>query len=872
MGEVFKARDLALQRFVAIKILPRDRVLDPAWRERFFVEARAASALNHPNIVTIHEIGQHTGIDFLVMEYIAGKTLDQVLRHGPLPLKAVLAYTVQLADALSAAHSAGIVHRDIKPSNLIITSAGRVKVLDFGLAKSVEPQVASEDTTVAVDPHTAVNSLLGTPAYMSPEQAEGKPVDKRTDVFSMGAVLYEMIAGKSPFSGGSNAAVLAAVLTHEPRPLREIAPEIPVELDRLISRCLRKDPARRIQDMHDVKLTLEEIQAELDSSSPAVISGAKPKHRTRRGWWKASAAALTAFLLGGVWFWFKPFDHSSVLSPRQFTFDRGLTTTPAISPDGNLIAYASDRAGRGDLDIWVQYRAGNPVRITRDQADESEPSFSPDGTEIAFRSSRNGGGIYIASSLGSGEPRLVANGDFHRPLFSPDGVSLLFLNPHPAVRKAYLVKADDPGGSLREIAPGWNTYQAIWSPDGKQILFIGDKPGEFNTGGPFVVSKDGGPLQPVAAPDITAGEPGQVHLETLCQWLGDDRVLLEAGVDSDTQLWVSRLHRHPWRAEWGHPLTLGTGAARGASASREGSLVFSNQESESDIWSLPFDSRQLRVTGEARRLTQDTLDEEYPTISDDGRRLAFSISDASAMTAWKPWLMDMTTGQMQAATGTLTERGYRPVISPDGEQIAFTGNGTNTYVVPTNGGTIRKIASGSPVIWSWTADGRALFQLLPGPPVGFALIAVADGKQIGKLQRKHNVFQAHMSHDGHWLMAHEPGVGLLIAPVSGAGFPPEDQWRNLGLNDAVLIRWTPDDNAIVYTSTRDSFWCIYAQRLEPRTKRPVGSPFALEHFHQASRSLVTTDSGAVGLAVAKDKIVVAQVESTGNIWTAKLGR
>src|SRR5215467_12910122 len=254
MGEVYKARDTRLERLVAVKVLPADKVADAARKQRFIQEARAASALNHPNIVTIHDICDEGDIDFLVMEYVPGKTLEHLIPRKGLRLSDTLKYAVQITDALATAHSAAIVHRDVKPSNIMVTDQGRVKVLDFGLAKLTEPAELSPDQpTRTVLAQTEEGTVVGSAPYMSPEQAQGMPVDARSDIFSFGAVLYEMVTGQKAFHGDTRASVMAALLKDEPKPARELAEGLPRELERIILRCLRKDLDRRNQSMAEIK-------------------------------------------------------------------------------------------------------------------------------------------------------------------------------------------------------------------------------------------------------------------------------------------------------------------------------------------------------------------------------------------------------------------------------------------------------------------------------------------------------------------------------------------------------------------------------------------------------------------------------------------
>ena len=257
MGKVYRAQDTHLDRSVAIKVLHSEAVADLERKRRFVQEAKSASALNHPGIVTIHDISQSEGVDFIAMEYITGKTLNQLIKRKGLPIGEVLKYAVQIADALAAAHAAGIVHRDLKPANVMVTEKGLVKVLDFGLAKLTEPAAGDKSgTPQTLEPLTEEGTIVGTVAYMSPEQAEDKKVDARSDIFSFGSVLYEMLTGRGAFQADSKITTLLAILHQEPEPIEDVPPE----LDRVVRRCLRKDPERRFQHMGDVKVALEELE------------------------------------------------------------------------------------------------------------------------------------------------------------------------------------------------------------------------------------------------------------------------------------------------------------------------------------------------------------------------------------------------------------------------------------------------------------------------------------------------------------------------------------------------------------------------------------------------------------------------------------
>jgi serine/threonine protein kinase len=355
---VYRAVDVRLDRTVALKVLAARATGDPERRRRFIQEAKAASALNHPNIITIYEIDQAATpagpVDFIAMEYVDGETLERRIGRKGLALGEALDHAVQIADALAKAHGAGIVHRDIKPANLMVTREGRVKVLDFGLAKLTE-RVEGDEFAATIDaaPRTEEGTIAGTISYMSPEQAEGKPIDARSDIFAFGSVLYEMISGQRAFRGETKVSTLSAVLREEPAGFTELGLEAPREVERLIRHCLRKDPRRRFQHMEDVKTLLEELKEESDSGT-LVGAEALPARRGRA--WIVSVAAVLVVAAAGavVWRLRKPPATARPLVLTQLTRDPGLTTEPALSPDGKLVAYASDRAGEGNLDIWVQ--------------------------------------------------------------------------------------------------------------------------------------------------------------------------------------------------------------------------------------------------------------------------------------------------------------------------------------------------------------------------------------------------------------------------------------------------------------------------------------------------------------------------------------
>ncbi len=551
MGLVYRAVDTRLNRPVAVKCLRPDRAMSQDRRKRLTQEAKAASALNHPHIITIYDVGRDGDIDFIAMEYVAGSSLARVLGRGPLSVRDGVRYAGQIADALAAAHAVGILHRDLKPANIMVTDRGSIKVLDFGLAKLAEPPDAdSMDRPLTTDTDcagellkTAEGTILGTAAYMSPEQAEGKPADARSDIFSFGAVLYEMFTGRRAFRGATGMATLAAVLTTQPEPPSDVVPGLNRDLEKMIARCLRKDPARRWQSMADLKVALDDLAEEANSPGLAEIKASLPA----RPWLRPVIAALTLAAIGTVAgvLWWQTTRTELATDSRPFltrlTSDVGWTDYPAVSLDGKFLAYASDRSGDGTLDIWVQQLPdGAPVRVTDDAADDVDPSFSADGSRIAFQSSRLGGGIYIVPTLG-GDERLVAARGFS-PRFSPDGNWIAYGVADQGSGQIYVAPA--AGGPATPVAAGFYRAQsAVWSPDGRHLLFWGQRQrgasAESNVDW-YVAAVPGGSAAPVNAREVLLREGFQAFqgLPFPDAWeRGGNRILFHGKVGDSANIW-----------------------------------------------------------------------------------------------------------------------------------------------------------------------------------------------------------------------------------------------------------------------------------------------------------------------------------------------
>src|SRR5882724_11930853 len=436
MGEVFLAQDASLGRKVALKLLRSDFTRNEERLRRFRQEARAASALNHPNILTIHEIGHDGSLHFMATEYVEGETLRQHLSRARITVGQTLVVGVQVASALAAAHQAGIIHRDIKPENIMVRTDGNVKVLDFGLAKLTDPKTIETAAPTLVE--TAPGVVMGTFSYMSPEQARGLAVDTRTDIWSLGVMIYEMATGRQPCEGETASDVMSLILQKEPPPLAYSWPEVPAELERIVRKALRKDKEERYQTIKDLLIDLRnlrkelELSAEMERSAPPISARAMSSGQSAAATAHSASSAeyivteikqhkrAAALILGtiiivsaiGFYLLSRRSPATKEAAPRNATFTQltdqsGPEYFPSLSPDGKSFVYAGYASG--NWDIYLQRVGGkNPINLTKDSAaDDTQPAFSPDGDRIAFRSEREGGGIFVMGATGESVKRLT---------------------------------------------------------------------------------------------------------------------------------------------------------------------------------------------------------------------------------------------------------------------------------------------------------------------------------------------------------------------------------------------------------------------------------------------------------------------------------
>jgi Tol biopolymer transport system component len=811
MGEVYRARDTRLDRSVAIKVLPSHLAEDAQRRERFEREAKAVSALSHPHICSLFDVGDEDGVLFLVMEHLEGESLADRLPKGALPIAQVLKLGAQVADALDRAHRAGIVHRDLKPGNVMLTKSG-AKLLDFGLAKNVlaeqEPRetsapteaapgvmpLDSEATTGAKPPLTEAGAVLGTFQYMAPEQLEGEEADGRADIWALGCLLYEMATGRAPFAGKSQASLISSIMRDVPAPVAERQPLTPSSLEHVISRCLEKDRDDRWQSARDVAEELSWIQG--SGGREAATRVAAPAARPGPGWTAVAlatvAAAVAGLVLGRALVGPSPAASTSPVT-RQLTFQKGVERHPALSPDGKLVAYVSDAAG--GTDIFIQRVDGrNALNLTADSPEaDTEPSFSPDGSQIAFRSERGGGGIFVMGATGESVRRLSDRG--HNPSWSPDGGRLVvsterIIDPMSRQGAAELWIVDVATGETRRLYAG-DAVQPAWSPDGRRIAFWRV---DGNTG-----------QRDLATIDAEGeGESTAVTSDVPVDWNPvwspqSDSLLFVSDRGGTMNVWRVAIDPETG-ASGGEPVLVGAPAEDVAwlsAASVEGALAYDSRSAVHFLYSLPLDPERLRPAGEIRTVYAGALPISYTHPSPDGTAIAMTTGGAQE----DVYVLGSDGGDLRQLTNDrFRDRG--PQWSPDGSEIAFYSNRSGTYQlwsIRADGSGLRQLTEVVDGAWFpyWSPDGTRIAFPTGKATCVFTVgdVPVSTAQCLPDLSDEHWFEVRDWSPNGHWLIGNRAlRTGQVLPDLLLWSFEASEYQPVEG--GSLVARWMPDSRHI----------------------------------------------------------------------------
>jgi eukaryotic-like serine/threonine-protein kinase len=860
MGEVYRAKDARLAREVALKVLPAELSADKERLSRFELEARSASALNHPNIVTVHEIGSSDGVSYIAMELVDGKTLRELVASGPLPIRKLLPIASQVADGLAKAHESGIVHRDLKPENVMVNRDGFAKILDFGLAKLAAPSNdgGSQLQTLAGS-GTRPGVVMGTVGYMSPEQASGEVVDFRSDQFSLGSILYEMATGKRAFQKKTAIETLSAILREDPEPIARANPEAPAPLRWIVERCLAKEPADRYAATRDLARDLKQAERHISETSMETPAIARPKRRWGR--WAAALAILAAGAVAGSLLRMRGTGTPAApVTLRRLTFGQGLEDEPSFSPDGKFLAYTTDE--RGNLDVMVLPLAGGePIRIAGTDADEAQPAWSPDGSRIAYVSAKDHGGrlapalntsallvylnssfgdIFVVPALGGAAAKLVEDG--HYPSWSPDGKRIVFMSNRGGRVKLWTVASE--GGAPAQLTkdPEKIDYQPAWSPDGKWIAY----------GSGFPTTSSGGWRFNVAVVPASGGAPADLTSEFLYvtrpAWSVDGKTVF-FGADQNGILNLFKVSFRDGRRSGGlSRVTLGQGQDGGATISRDGhKLAFAALHNELNIWEVALD----KMVG--RAVTSGEGNPDYPHLSPDGKTLLVQSNQTGDLAVWTVDLQGRYLSRLTPGSGGVEPSGR---WAPDGTRFGYL---FDQKLRIQSLGSLSAQETGVPLTgsMSWSPDGKtlALGAALSGPSE-IRLYDVASGKLREITNLKQSLDDPTWSPDGKqiafmlqrgqvreiWLVPSQGGAARALTKDGEDSHPfwsPTDPDTILFLRDhkrlatlsvstgkVTILPWTPEGSYVLdYPS-----WSPDGKKIYVSVAHKTGDIYQLEGF------------------------------------------
>ena len=903
MGEVYLAEDTRLGRKVALKFLPSSLAADQDRLRRFEREARAASALNHPNILTIYEIGSADSRQFIATEYVDGETLRQRIVHSRLSVTEALEIAIQAASALAAAHQAGIVHRDIKPENIMLRRDGYVKVVDFGLAKLAQTTNIPIDTSqpTALQTDTGTGMVMGTTTYMSPEQARGLTVDARSDIWSLGVVIYEMVAARPPFEGDTRSDILVSILDREPVSLINVSSAVPEPLEWIVAKALTKERDDRYQTAREILSDLRRLKQRLDldaaqkRSTPAphaaedshetdAVYRSRPQeaatdetspmretvpHVVATSRWPRNRLTLVALtlvvaLVIGLFWVIRRFGRtdtreegktsSEVLRTTQITFSPGLDGFPSLSPDAKSVVYSSDQNGSFEIYIKQLTPGGGELQLTNDGQQNLQPSWSPDGQRIAYYS-KSRGGIWVVSALGGSPKQLTETGA--RPAWSSDGSMIAFQSGTPGeaftsrtLPPSTIWIAPSQGGVPRQITqegnpPGGHASPS-WSPDGKRIAFEASD---------YIFSS----IWSVA---VAGGEPKKIAEGSNPIYAPDGRHIYSQG---GRVAGLLKLQLSPSGEPIGEATPVsgagpGTGLTNPTISVDGKKIVYSALRTSSNLWSISL-SAAADALGPPSTFSRDTSQRNnLARFSPNGRKLA--------LTRWRPgtsgdiWVADADgTNLTQITNNPATDS--QPSWFPQGDKLAFLSD-----------------RDGHMKLWTISlATGKEEPFLDLGEGVQFAVLS-PDGKQVafnliqnGAMnvwvasvdgQRKQVTFDSKLmgfpcwSRDGKFLAfeMYQSGDAYLMVMPSSGGQPTQ---LTFDKGKSWPHDWSPDGDKIVFAGQRDGIWNIYWISRTTKTQKQLTNYTRLNAF---VRYPAWSPLG--------NQIIYEYAEATGNIWLMEL--
>ncbi|MCW5966371.1 MAG: serine/threonine-protein kinase [Bryobacterales bacterium] len=870
------SRDLVCLQFVGW------RHSTPVQRQRFVYEAREASRIAHPNLLPVRDVLEGDDGMLVVYGYEPCQTLASMLANGALPVKQASAFSMQIADALEATSRLGILHGYVDPTSILITESGLAKLMGFGCARlrAIEDDAQRLAPGLAGDAAAALERThLRRVAYQAPECLQGIAADSRSEVFSLGCVLYEMLSGKRAFARRTGALTMRAVIEQPPRPISEVASGVPQELAGVLRRCLRKQPDRRYQHLLDLKIELQNFREEMEFAE--IIESVQPARLRRRWRFLALVPVLWACVYFGVpqilLQYIRP---RGLPSPqlRKVTDGIGLTTDPYVSADGRTLVYASDRDNAG-LDIYLRHlepQGGEEEvrRLTRDSADEREPALSPDGRTVAFRSDRLAGGIYTAPADGSAAPRWIAN-QGRRPRYSPDGKWIAFWARTLRAEElgsVYVIPAE--GGAPRQVVPEFHTaLLPIWSPDGEYLLFLGArKKGDWLEF--WIVPREGG--EPA-----TIGSYRVVRRWFLTQMAPDawvnDSLYFTGTVKEKTGLWRIHLPLATRRVDSDSlPLFQDSPHDGGATVSSDGRIYFARLTDSIQLWSLPLDANRGRVQGELSRFFADDGASVRPSLSEDGRLLAYTSSKGGKQNVW---LRDLLLGEETRITDN-PHNFFTPtgVLSADGQWLAFTRyekGRTIIFARATETGEETRLCDVCETPRDWSRDASHLLYVRSARNYSIGMVERGTGANTILVQSDRvPLLSPRFAPDNRWIAFHaleSPDLRKVFAQAfAGTSSAQERAWVAV-TSGRILDRgaqWSPDGNLLYFMSERDGRRNIYAQAVDPATKKPRGEPFVVYGNRATQRSLLNVPRGLAEMVVLKDKLIFTMGEYTGNIYEA----